>query len=209
MKTKQSICLAAIAAFTGSAFAGTPVKAVAPTETEFYRAGEFQGSVSFLGGARTSGGGGGQIAAGQNTPGQNTSGQNASVPLGGGPQPAWTSSTAAGVDAELKYFITRNFGIGLEGEWLNTSRTLYGSALNLYLRAPLSASSRWAPYLFAGAGGLYGGGAYFEGHIGGGIEYRITPKIGIFGDARYEWVDATRNNIPQFGAMRFGVNVVF
>ena len=90
-------------------------------------------------------------------------------------------------------------------------RSLFGSALNFYLRAPLSQHSRWAPYLFAGVGGLYGGGggAAFEAHIGGGLEYRLTPNVGLFGDGRYEWVDATRNSVPQFGAMRLGVNFVF
>jgi hypothetical protein len=191
MKTSLSITLAAIAAFTGSAFAGTPVKTVVPAEPEFYRAGEFQGSVSFLGGAKS----GGTRAVG---------------PLAG-PASAWTNSTAPGVDAELRYFVTRNFGLGLEGEWLNTRRTLFGSALNFYLRAPLNQHSRWAPYLFTGIGGLYGGGgnAFLEGHIGGGLEYRITPNVGLLGDGRYEWVDATRNSVPQFGAMRLGVNFVF
>jgi hypothetical protein len=190
MKTTLSISLAAIAAFTGSAFAGTPVKTVVPPEPEFYRAGEFQGSVSFLGAARN----GGNRAFG---------------PLAGAS--AWTEDTAPGVDMELRYFITRNFGVGLEGEWLATRRDLFGSALNFYLRAPLNQHSRWAPYLFAGVGGLYGGGggAHLEGHIGGGLEYRITPTVGLFGDGRYEWVDATRNGVPQFGAMRLGVNIVF
>ncbi len=194
MKTKLNITLAAIAAFTGSAFAGTAVvntvvTPVAP-EADFYRAGEFQGSVSFLGAARQGGGG---------------------IPLGGlGRGPAWTGNAVGGVDAELRYFFTRNFGIGLEGEWFDTRRSLFGSAMNFYLRAPLHQGSRWAPYLFAGVGGLYGPGRpTVEGHAGGGIEYRFTPNIGIFTDARYEWVDGSRNNIPQFGSMRLGLNFVF
>ena len=193
MKTTLSISLAAIAAFTGSAFAGTtvaPSKTVVPPEPEFYRAGEFQGSISFLGAKR--------------------SGENRAFgPLA--PASAWANDTAPGVDLELRYFITRNFGIGLEGEWLNTRRTLFGSALNLYYRWPLSQNSRWAPYVLGGVGGLYGGrgGAYFEGHLGGGLEYRVTPSVGLFGDARYEWVNASTNTLPHFGAMRLGVNIVF
>ena len=87
MKTTLSISLAAMAVITGSAFAGTPVKTVVPPEPEFYRAGEFQGSVAFLGGARS---GGSRPVGG---------------PLGGpfgGQLSAWTNSTAPGVDAELR-----------------------------------------------------------------------------------------------------------
>ena len=185
MTTKLSISLAAIAAFTGSAFAGTHVTPVTPPAPDsLYRAGEFSLSVAGLVGAR---------AGGLNA------------------LSAWSRNAVPGVDMELKYFITRNFGLGLEGDWLNTRRTLFGSALNFYYRMPLSESSAWAPYFLGGIGGLYGGGggAAFEGHLGAGVEYRLSQKIGLFTDGRYTWVDATRNTIPQFGLIRFGVNFVF
>jgi hypothetical protein len=210
MKTKLNITLAALAAFTGSAFAGTTVTTtVAAPEADFYRAGEFQGSVSFLGAARSGGSRNGGLALG-GTGVNGQPGQTGGTPLGGGRTPSWTSSTVGGVDVELRYFITRNFGMGLEGQWFNANRSIYGSALNFYLRAPLHEGSRWAPYLFAGGGGIYGpNNSSWEVHAGGGIEYRITEKVGVFTDARYEWVDRARDIAPQFGAMRVGLNFVF
>ena len=126
------------------------------------------------------------------------------------PHATWAKTTEWGADLELKYFVTRNFGVGLEGEYLDLGRPLWGGALNFYLRAPLNESSHWAPYLFGGAGGLYAvGQGRFEGHAGAGLEYRFTKQIGIFGDGRYVWVDGHHGNIPQFGLFRLGLNFVF
>jgi hypothetical protein len=82
--------------------------------------------------------------------------------------------------------------------------------LNFYLRAPLHESSRWAPYLFGGAGAMYTNGtARFEGFAGAGIEVRFTQKIGMFLDGRHVWVDGRNDVIPQFGLFRTGFNFVF
>ena len=32
------------------------------------------------------------------------------------------------------------------------------------------------------------------GHVGGGVEYRFTPHIGIFGEADYNWVSGGNHN---------------
>src|SRR6187402_1618019 len=69
-----------------------------------------------------------------------------------------STATRWGADVEFSYFLTRNFGIGVEGEYLDFGRPLWGSALNLYGRFPLGESSRWAPYIFGGAGGFFFGG---------------------------------------------------
>ncbi len=119
-------------------------------------------------------------------------------------------STSWGVNVEAGYFYTRNFGIAIEGSWLDMGRPLWGSALNLYLRAPLSESSRWAPYLFAGAGALWTSNeARFEGHVGAGIEYRFTQKVGAFLDGRHTWVDGQGDEVPQAGLFRAGFRFVF
>lgn len=173
---------AALSLVVGAAFAGpsTPPKTVAPPAPEsFYNAHEF-----YLGAAAL-------LAAKTNDSGNNT-------------------STAWGADLELGYFFTRNFGIALEGAYLDNDSPLWGSALNLYLRAPLSEGSRWAPYLFGGAGALWNSDdARFEGHIGAGIEYRFTQKVGMFVDGRHTWVDGQEDNIPTFGLFRAGFRFVF
>jgi hypothetical protein len=35
------------------------------------------------------------------------------------------------------------------------------------------------------------------GHIGGGLEYRFTPHIGLFGEAGYDIVNGASNNFVQ------------
>ena len=177
-----SVGVAAMSLFATAAFAGVaaPSKAViAPMPESFYNAHEFSVSAAALLAARTADGG-------------------------------ETRDTAWGADLELGYFFTRNFGIALEGEYLDRGRPLWGTALNLYLRAPLNESSRWAPYLFGGLGGLFASGdGYFEGHVGAGIEYRFTSKIGTFVDGRHTWVDGDGDNVPTFGLFRAGFKFVF
>ncbi|MEO8352576.1 MAG: outer membrane beta-barrel protein, partial [Chthoniobacteraceae bacterium] len=122
----------------------------------------------------------------------------------------FSNSTAWGANLEGKYFFTRNFGLGLEETYIDAGKPVWGTAINAYLRAPLSEGSQWAPYLFAGAGLLYGSDeGHFEGHFGAGIEYRFTQKFGMFADGRQLWVDGRNDTIPRIGLIRTGFNFVF
>jgi len=44
------------------------------------------------------------------------------------------------------------------------------------------------------------------GHFGGGLEYRFTPHIGIFGEAGYDILDGGGNNFIQ---TNFGIRYAF
>ena len=44
------------------------------------------------------------------------------------------------------------------------------------------------------------------GHIGGGLEYRFTPHIGLFGEAGYDIVNGASNNFVQ---INFGLRYAF
>jgi hypothetical protein len=44
------------------------------------------------------------------------------------------------------------------------------------------------------------------GHFGGGLEYRFTPHIGLFGEAGYDLVNGARNNFIQ---TNFGLRYAF
>jgi hypothetical protein len=139
-----------------------------------------------------------------------------------------------GGGADVNYFFTKYFGLGLEGVVLdgtgpNHSGDVSGQfALNGLVRYPIG-NTGWAPYAFAGIGGFVPGeGRNFfrtftnsvsrevrdsnrddillEGHVGGGIEYRFTRNIGVFTDGRYEFVDQSRNN---FGLVRSGIRFAF
>jgi hypothetical protein len=44
------------------------------------------------------------------------------------------------------------------------------------------------------------------GHFGGGLEYRFTPHIGLFGEAGYDLVNGASNNFIQ---ANFGLRYAF
>src|SRR6266496_3317269 len=101
-----------------------------------------------------------------------------------------------------------------------------GSVLGtLTLRYPIPCT-RFSPYVFAGGGGIFGGGEKTNvvvsdgiirteqtdsetraiGQFGGGIEVRITPHIGWINDFSWNVVDGPDNN---FGMVRSGLNFAF
>lgn len=146
-----------------------------------------------------------------------------------------------GIDA--KYFWHRYFGFGVEGFALDgrdpryvlenfgathfreTDNHAVGGVLGtLTLRYPIPCT-RFAPYAWAGGGGIFGGhnehvvvsGGTTEGidhetesrgmgQFGGGLEVRITPHIGWIADFSWNVVDGPNNN---FGMVRTGVNFAF
>ena len=82
--------------------------------------------------------------------------------------------------------------------------------------------SRFAPYIFAGGGAIFGGGedqVFFDdadvrdsgetraiGQFGGGLEIRITRHIGWLTDFSWNIVDGGNSD---FGMVRAGVNFAF
>jgi Outer membrane protein beta-barrel domain len=148
-----------------------------------------------------------------------------------------------GLDA--KYFFRRYFGVGVEGFALagrgtharfdsgpnsveeefyeNHDHTVGGALGTFTLRYPFHCS-RFAPYAWAGGGGVFGGfndrtfvsgsesrvaideQSRFVGQFGGGLEIRITPHIGVTGDFSWNVLDGPNNN---FGMFRSGVNFAF
>ena len=152
-----------------------------------------------------------------------------------------------GLDA--KYFWRKYFGFGFEGFIVDAKRTefdftgtptagafvftktdderIVGSALGtITLRYPIGCS-RFAPYVFGGFGGIFGGGekdtivpvgggvfvtdhedteAKIMGQFGGGVEVRFTRHIGWINDFSWNVVDGSQNN---FGMVRSGINFAF
>jgi len=197
---KSVAASAAAMSLATAAFAGETVhvdKRPMPMATaSFYNAHELQLGVSALLAARA-----GQRQRGPRDQGL---GLGAALPVRDSDDVLW------GADVDLTYFITRNFGIGVEQQWIDDGRPIWNSAVNLVLRAPLNEGSRWAPYLFGGCGIVYAAKhGRFEGHAGAGLEYRFTPKFGTFVDGRYTWVDGRDDALPQYGAFRAGFRFVF
>jgi hypothetical protein len=160
-----------------------------------------------------------------------------------------------GIDA--KYFFKRYFGIGIEGSAVDARRSfgtvtflptppgfigsrfqlgtgheerLVGAVLGTFtLRYPIGCS-RFAPYVWVGGGGIFGGGELDDiiindplagafltgshrgtetraiGQFGGGIEIRLTPHVGLINDFSWNVVDGSSNN---FGMARSGINFAF
>ncbi len=142
-----------------------------------------------------------------------------------------------GIDA--KYFFRRYFGLGIQGFALNVNRSdnnfarngnddsnIVGGALGTFtFRFPIPCS-RFAPYAYAGVGGIFGGGTsrgvfqnnVFQndnnnnddgrimGQYGAGFEVRFTPHIGLINDIAYGHVEGGDND---FILVRSGLNFAF
>jgi hypothetical protein len=110
-----------------------------------------------------------------------------------------------GVGAGVNYFITRYIGIGAEGYSENTSGPFIDNLSgNVILRVPLGQSG-FAPYAYGGGG--YQFDSLKAGFIqaGAGMEFRFTPHIGLFTDARF----VVPNKTSFFGVGRAGLRIAF
>lgn len=143
--------------------------------------------------------------------------------------------SAWGAGADVKYFFTEHWALGVEGFLLDCANNTGGAGLGtVTFRYPIGCS-RVAPYAFAGVGVLDGGsrthrffseqidlsGFEFEGfenrkfqendaraigQFGAGLEVRITRHIGVMGDFAWNVVQDGDNN---FGMVRFGVVLAY
>ncbi len=118
-----------------------------------------------------------------------------------------------GGGAGLNYFLTRNLGLGAD---FNMSSKTSGNLVDdvvgdVTLRLPLG-NSGLAPYLI-GSGGrgfsdLHGGNLYQWVYGGGvGLEFRWSPTMGVFSDARFFWGD--KGTAFDRLLIRAGLRVVF
>jgi hypothetical protein len=110
-----------------------------------------------------------------------------------------------GAGAGLNYFFTRNVGIGADAYSENTSGTFIDSAsASLILRLPLGQTGL-SPYIFGGGGRHFDEVKTWFGQAGVGLEYRFTPHVGIFIDARGVVPDETK----YYGVARLGLRFAF
>ncbi len=132
---------------------------------------------------------------------------------------------AWGGGLDFKYFMARYFGFGIEGYALD-ARDAVGTALGTFtLRYPVP-GTRFAPYTFLGGGVIFNGSRIEQtfnangtirqarensdaraiGQFGGGLEYRLTPNVGLMQDFSWNVVDGAENN---FGMVRAGITFAF
>src|ERR1700757_2871182 len=116
---------------------------------------------------------------------------------------------------DVAYFPWLYGGFRFQGSALSISHADQTAGIVTYdavLRYPLDLvipNFHLAPYAFGGVGGLLGGldgvnrngnqrtDSKVLGSFGGGLEYRLTPHVGIFTEAAYDLVDGPSNNAVQ------------
>jgi hypothetical protein len=110
-----------------------------------------------------------------------------------------------GVGAGANFFLTRNIGIGADAYSENTTGAFIDSAsASLILRLPLGQSG-FAPYAFGGGGHQFDMAQMWFGQAGAGMEYRFTPHVGVFIDAR----GVLPNETKLYGVGRVGLRFAF
>lgn len=110
-----------------------------------------------------------------------------------------------GAGAGINCFITRNLGIGGDVYSENTTGAFIDSASgNLILRIPLGESGL-APYVFGGGGYQFDLTKAAFGQAGAGLEFRFTPNVGLFVDARGVVPDKAK----YYGVGRVGIRFAF
>jgi hypothetical protein len=120
-----------------------------------------------------------------------------------------------GGGVDVAYFPWLYGGFRFQGSAINMTRADQTAGIvssDVVLRYPLDLvipNFHLAPYGFAGIGGLLGGldgtnrfgnqrtASKVLGNFGGGLEYRFTPRVGIFTEAGYDLIDGPNNNAVQ------------
>jgi hypothetical protein len=114
-------------------------------------------------------------------------------------------NTKFGAGAGINYFITRYIGIGADAYSENTTGAFVDSASgSLILRLPLGQSG-FAPYIFGGGGYQFDMAKQGFAQAGGGMEYRFTPHVGVFIDAR----GVVPRETKYYGVGRLGLRFAF
>ena len=86
------------------------------------------------------------------------------------------------------YFFMKTFGVGVDGNIYNGNvNGAWDLGGRLIARFPIEGRVCVAPYIFAGGGVSTDGSTVGTWNTGGGLEWRVTHSIGIFGEGRYTW----------------------
>lgn len=97
----------------------------------------------------------------------------------------YTTNTGPGGGFGVNAFFARYFGLGVSNFWYSNDNVgNYFLSGNAIVRYPIEALSL-APYATVGGGAGFGNNSNGFGSVGGGLEYRFTPNIGTFVDAKW------------------------
>ena len=110
----------------------------------------------------------------------------------------------------INYFTHRYFGVSISGNVFGgRQHGVWQPNIDGVLRYPfvIGGSVNLAPYIFGGGGGSFARIDVGSLDAGAGIEYRVTPHIGIFTEGRYTWTQGTKHEDND--QVRTGLRFVF
>ncbi|MFT5853434.1 MAG: hypothetical protein ACI8XO_000675, partial [Verrucomicrobiales bacterium] len=81
----------------------------------------------------------------------------------------------------LGHFFDEYFGMRGRAYWWEGESVIHTLAADAILRYPIQ-SLCVAPYVYGGVGGAFNGESEFTQHFGGGLEMRLTGRVGVFAD---------------------------
>ena len=118
--------------------------------------------------------------------------------------------TLNGVNAGTAAAVVANLNAnGISATQVDANTLLFGKSKNfnrvdksvanqvtgsLILRYPFEGPICWAPYIFGGGGGVFDNQNTGFGHLGLGVEFRVTPYMGFFTDWRWEFMGSSNNS---------------
>lgn len=115
-----------------------------------------------------------------------------------------TLNTGVGGGGGFNFIFARYFGLGVEGLWYGNGGSAEHMIIgNAFFRYPIC---KWnlAPYLMVGGGAGWDHTTVGFVHVGGGMEWRFHPNIGLFADGR------TFLGAPDvLGVTRTGLRIAF
>jgi opacity protein-like surface antigen len=118
-----------------------------------------------------------------------------------GPKDGW------GGGLGVNYFFMRYLGVGADANIVSASNGLWTFSGSLIARYPIEAGSLClAPYILGGGGFQTDGINAGTWHVGGGLEWRATHNVGIYGEGRYTWAGAHEEDSVR---VSLGVRFIF
>jgi opacity protein-like surface antigen len=116
-----------------------------------------------------------------------------------------TQDNGGGGGIGFNYFFLKYLGIGEDNNFTSTSHGLYTFSGSLIARLPIETGHFClAPYALGGGGFQTDGVNAGTWHVGGGLEWRATPHLGIFTEGRYTWAgDHIEDTVRVSAGVRF------
>lgn len=95
-----------------------------------------------------------------------------------------------GAGIGVSHFFTKSVGLRGGAYWWDTDSIIHSVTASAVVRYPIEELCL-APYVFGGVGGHFDSVNQISAHLGAGVEYRLTDRLGIIADYSYTFTDET------------------